>query len=808
MFLWAAVGLSIPILIALWNRRRHKKEAFGAYFLLRRFSRQSKRKIRLLELIKLLNRLALLALLIVSFAQPFVTRNILSEAGEGFVLFVDVGRDLQRLTVAGEPATQVVWRELQRVLDQMPSQSQGVVAWVSNRCELVRLPGGALTGRPRDFRANLSLEAIPFSGRQLRTEALQQCHLRAQSLFGEREIYQTLLSPLSSSLSEDALKRMGFDLRQIEVRELPELQAFRLSQERVGDSVELVVDTPPERDLVLISSSRRLTELGRVQRRTSIPTGSDLWAWFRAQIPEDAWWGQRIEPIDSETRYELSLWAENQSQGLQSLFSALRNHPRLEVQLQIGSQPEADSVIVYGSRAEPVTGASRVWYFLSPGERHPFSERDQKQWSVSAVSEDLRRSFTIESPEGNIFVRRYLLLSLDRLESLESFQDGAPSLMRDLSADERRWITPFDLEDLTTDLTLEAAFIPYLYRKLEDWFGERSLGEEEESWENIFALPGRVAPHPSVLDSKDWPGIYRSQGGYYQLVFADDPSESFLEISSFERRERERQEQVPLRAEFFPWIIFCVFLELALCAGMAGMRSFFFLAFFLMSFGEQELYGQTRQIQVGYLSGMESNRVRALSQLVEKTRSLSNLDLSPPQQVQMDELWRFSIIFSSSTEPLSLSSRDQARLREYLERGGLLVFDDPLAQVNTQFFLSVRDGMEEIFPGRSFQNLSRDHVIYRTYYLLREVSGRRLASPHLQVIHLDDRAVVIFSSNDLLGAQLRSSAGDFALAVSPYGPVQRTLSLRLLVNLMMYSVTGDYKDDAIHLPHILQRRMR
>jgi hypothetical protein len=37
------------------------------------------------------------------------------------------------------------------------------------------------------------------------------------------------------------------------------------------------------------------------------------------------------------------------------------------------------------------------------------------------------------------------------------------------------------------------------------------------------------------------------------------------------------------------------------------------------------------------------------------------------------------------------------------------------------------------------------------------------------------------------------------------GPQQGEISLRFGVNLVMYALTGNYKADQVHLPHILER---
>jgi len=136
------------------------------------------------------------------------------------------------------------------------------------------------------------------------------------------------------------------------------------------------------------------------------------------------------------------------------------------------------------------------------------------------------------------------------------------------------------------------------------------------------------------------------------------------------------------------------------------------------------------------------------------------------------------------------------------------VFDDPSALRGSQFYQNVKAQMQKVLPGREFKTVPREAVVFRTYYLLDEVSGRRLNSAFIEGIELDGRWVSLYSFNDILGAIYRLPTGDFGFSVSPYGPVQRILAERLLLNMFMYSVTVDYKDDAIHLPHILRRRVR
>ena len=63
---------------------------------------------------------------------------------------------------------------------------------------------------------------------------------------------------------------------------------------------------------------------------------------------------------------------------------------------------------------------------------------------------------------------------------------------------------------------------------------------------------------------------------------------------------------------------------------------------------------------------------------------------------------------------------------------------------------------------------------------------------------------IIITSNDLAGAwaQPRRSA---VLPMVPGEPRQREFAFRAGVNIVMYTLTGNYKADQVHIPALLER---
>ncbi len=111
-----------------------------------------------------------------------------------------------------------------------------------------------------------------------------------------------------------------------------------------------------------------------------------------------------------------------------------------------------------------------------------------------------------------------------------------------------------------------------------------------------------------------------------------------------------------------------------------------------------------------------------------------------------------------------------------------------------------------MLPAAPLAPVPREHVLYKSFYLLDRQGGRLAVKPWLEAQLLDGRVAVIYSQNDLGGAWARSELGDWEYPCTPGGEPQREPAFRLGVNLAMYALCTDYKDDAVHLPFILKRR--
>ncbi len=170
------------------------------------------------------------------------------------------------------------------------------------------------------------------------------------------------------------------------------------------------------------------------------------------------------------------------------------------------------------------------------------------------------------------------------------------------------------------------------------------------------------------------------------------------------------------------------------------------------------------------------------------------------------ELFNTGFLYIAGTDEFKpFTDKERENLRLYIEGGGILLIDDCLGRKNYGFDKAIRKEIREIFPEKELEKVPRSHVIYRSYYLLRAVGGRKIVNPYLESIDVDGRTAVIYSQNDLAGAWARDRLGNWLYECIPGGEVQRLDAIKLMVNIIMYSLTGTYKTDTIHEPFIRRK---
>jgi hypothetical protein len=196
-------------------------------------------------------------------------------------------------------------------------------------------------------------------------------------------------------------------------------------------------------------------------------------------------------------------------------------------------------------------------------------------------------------------------------------------------------------------------------------------------------------------------------------------------------------------------------------------------------------------------------------ELVQRTSAPGRLK---PTQVRADDpsvvdapfLWLSGDRGLNAFTPQEISG-----LRKFFALGGILLVDD--AGVSDEggpsaFGRSAREQIARVLPDTSPIALGPDHVIFKTFYLLRRAEGRVAGPKTLDAIVRGGQVQVVFSSHDLGGALARGATGAWENPVIPGGDVQRERAIRLAVNIAMYTLCSNYKDDQVHAPFLMRRR--
>jgi len=163
------------------------------------------------------------------------------------------------------------------------------------------------------------------------------------------------------------------------------------------------------------------------------------------------------------------------------------------------------------------------------------------------------------------------------------------------------------------------------------------------------------------------------------------------------------------------------------------------------------------------------------------------------------------VLLAGRQAPPELTEDQVRRLRDYIAAGGMLWIEDASGVKESSFDRWVRRTLPRVLPEAELAPLPGDHVVYRTFFLLRAPAGRVMVSGALEGVAWAGRTAVIYSRNDLLGAWLKDNLGNPLYPCLPGGEAQRHNSRKLTMNILMYALTGSYKADAVHQPYLLQK---
>ena len=168
-----------------------------------------------------------------------------------------------------------------------------------------------------------------------------------------------------------------------------------------------------------------------------------------------------------------------------------------------------------------------------------------------------------------------------------------------------------------------------------------------------------------------------------------------------------------------------------------------------------------------------------------------------------------------------------AKIDQFMREGGTILFDTRDSPIGG---LGSTASPGEAVLRRVLSKLDipplepapQDHVLTRTFYLLKEFPGR-WSGGQLWVEALppidpknppsspvaarggDGVSPIIMGGNDWAAAWAKDEKGNALAAVVPGGEQQRETAIRFGINVVIYAMTGNYKTDQVHVPALLER---
>ncbi len=194
-----------------------------------------------------------------------------------------------------------------------------------------------------------------------------------------------------------------------------------------------------------------------------------------------------------------------------------------------------------------------------------------------------------------------------------------------------------------------------------------------------------------------------------------------------------------------------------------------------------------------------------------------------------DELAFFPLIYWPVVPGAPKPPQDAInRIETYMKQGGTVVFDtrDAIEAPPGENGAAQTPGMRtlrEILSSLDVPELEpvpREHVLTKTFYLLRDFPGRFISGQTwVETLPREDDdetasrparggdgvSPIIITSNDLAGAWAIRPDGQPMLPLTPGEPRQREFAFRSGVNIVMYTLTGNYKADQVHAPALIER---
>lgn len=193
----------------------------------------------------------------------------------------------------------------------------------------------------------------------------------------------------------------------------------------------------------------------------------------------------------------------------------------------------------------------------------------------------------------------------------------------------------------------------------------------------------------------------------------------------------------------------------------------------------------------------------------------TSVEPAQPHAVDLedDALELYPLIYFNVPDSMPpLTETAIANLNAYLRSGGALMIDTRAGgTVGSETDVGRLETLLEGLDAPPLQPVAQNHVLTRSFYLLDDFPGR-FAHRSLWIEKAGDATTargdgvsrLFIGDADWASAWAIDDRGRDLYSVDG-GAQQREMARRFGVNLVMYVLTGNYKDDQVHLPALLER---
>ncbi len=231
-------------------------------------------------------------------------------------------------------------------------------------------------------------------------------------------------------------------------------------------------------------------------------------------------------------------------------------------------------------------------------------------------------------------------------------------------------------------------------------------------------------------------------------------------------------------------------------------------------------------VATGDASVDETSRL-GLTSLSRALASRTSLDPGDPVEVDpgRDELAFYPLLYwpvvAEAPQPPPATA---ARIAAFMKNGGTILFDtrDALSSVPGGPPTAEALWLQHLLAGVDVPELEpvpRVHVVTKTFYLIDGFVGR-YSSGQTWIEALpptppdqanrparsgDSVSPIVITSNDLAAGWATDAEGEPLYPLVPGGSRQREFAIRGGINLVIYTLTGNYKADQVHVHDLLER---